>query len=115
MNIDRIHLGKTYITRTMPWGLNLKHGHRLLCADGVIRAARLAESPDTFFSTPASIRIKGRTITGYMSVEGIDQLSTCDRSQTVFAFRPHVGQDAPYWPSYDTEPGDSNHETHTDH
>ncbi len=25
---------------------------------------------------------------------------------TVFAFRPHTGQEAPYWPSYDTEEGD---------
>jgi hypothetical protein len=69
MNTEIRRLGKTYITVTRPWGLNRRSGHRLLCADGKIRAAELAAEPDTFFSTPAKIRIKGKWITGYMSVE----------------------------------------------
>ncbi len=49
--------------------MNRRNGHRLLCSDGKVRAAELAESPDTFFSTPARVRIKGKWITGYMSPE----------------------------------------------
>jgi hypothetical protein len=53
----------------MPWGLFRRNGHRLLCADGVIRSAELSQCADTFFSIPASIRIKGKRITGFASTD----------------------------------------------
>ena len=66
----------------MPWGLFRRCGHRLLCADGVIRAAELAQCADTFFSIPASIRIRGKRISGY---------ATTDESEgvRVYTFCPH--------------------------
>jgi hypothetical protein len=64
-----------------PWGLIRKNGNRLLCADNIVRAAELAQCADTFFSIPASIRIKGKRITGY---------ATSDKSngERVWTFRP---------------------------
>ena len=41
---------KTSLSQTYPWGFFRRIGHRLLCADGVIRAAELAQCADTFFS-----------------------------------------------------------------
>ncbi len=91
MNIQANFLGKTCITRSYPWGLNTRCGHKLLCSDGKIRAAELSESPDTFFSTPARIRINGKTVTGYMTVEETwnDEKNTYDR---VYSFRHHDNQ-----------------------
>lgn len=71
----------------------MRNGHRLLCADGVIRAAELAEQPDTYFSIPAKIRIKGKVITGYATTEMSDTART-----SVNIFRAHVNQDVAYWP-----------------
>lgn len=99
--------GKTYVSVTSPWGLNRPYGHRLLCGDGVIRAAWIAQCPDTFFSTPARIRYKGRSVTGYMTSAGKDDLSTGDAAALVF--HPHTGQpdsDALAWPCYDNTPGE---------
>lgn len=66
----------------MPWGLFRRCGHRLLCADGIIRAAELAQCSDSFFSIPASIRIRGKRVTGY---------ATTDESEgvRVYTFRAH--------------------------
>jgi hypothetical protein len=73
---------KTSLSQSMPWGLFRRSGHRLLCADGVIRAAELAQCADTFFSIPASIRIRGKRVSGY---------ATSDESEgvRVYTFRPH--------------------------
>lgn len=101
MNIERRTLGKTYITRFMPWGLNRRHGHRVLCADGIIRACTLAETADTFFSTPASIRVKGKTISGYVTTESHDGLDSGENP--VWAFRAHTDTGFTRWPNYDDE------------
>ena len=54
-----------------------------MCADGKVRAAELAECPDTFFSIPASVRIKGKRITGYATTDERD-------GQRVYTFQPHT-------------------------
>jgi hypothetical protein len=71
----------TKINFTYPWGIIRRNGNRLLCADNIVRAAELAQCADTFFSIPASIRIKGKRITGY---------ATSDESngERVWTFRP---------------------------
>ena len=91
MKTQANYLGKTCIKRSYPWGLNTRSGHRLLCSDGKIRAAELSECPDTFFSTPARIRIKGKTVTGYMTIEETwnDDNNKYDR---VYSFRHHDNQ-----------------------
>lgn len=73
----------TTINYTYPWGLIRRNGNRLLCADGTVRAAELAQCPDTFFSIPASVRVKGKRITGYATTVEQD-------GQRVHTFRPHT-------------------------
>ena len=96
MSITKNVLGKTHVSRSYPWGLHPRNGHRLLCSDGVIRAAEMAETADTYFSVPASIRINGKRITGY---------AACERDSKweneVWVFRHHTNQAAPLpkWPS----------------
>ena len=73
---------KTFLSQSMPWGLFRRTGHRLLCADGVIRAAELAQTADSFFSIPASVRVCGKRVSGY---------ATCDEIEgvRVHTFRAH--------------------------
>lgn len=100
MNCEIRYLGKTSVTQTQPWGLFLRNGHRLLCADGVIRAATLAPTADTYFSVPAAIRIKGKPVSGYMAVEESRALG-----YRVYAFRHHTAHDDKLtaWPQTFTE------------
>lgn len=74
---------KTHINFTQPWGLIRRNGNRILCADGIIRAAELSQCADTFFSIPASIRIKGKRISGYAS-------SDESQGQRVYTFHAHT-------------------------
>lgn len=72
---------KTYFSQSFPWGLFRRTGHRLLCADGVVRAAELAQCADTFFSIPASVRIRGKRVSGYATCAEVDGVR-------VHTFRP---------------------------
>jgi hypothetical protein len=89
------YLGKTWVTQRMPWGLYNPSGHRLLCSDGVIRGAKLAETADTFFSVPASVRVKGVTVSGYMTCDDNDNLVKA------YTFRHHTvhADKLPEWPA----------------
>lgn len=100
MNMQKHHHGKTFITRSYPWGLHPRNGHRLLCSDGIIRAAELAETADTFFSVPASVRVNGRRVSGYMTVRAKDDLSTEDTWATyVFQHYDRHADKLPAWPT----------------
>lgn len=58
----------TYLTVEYPWGVY--HGGRVMCSDGRVRALkRIATTADTFFSVPASVAVRGRTVAGYVTVE----------------------------------------------
>lgn len=96
MKLEYINHGQTCIRRTMPWGLNTRSGHRLLCSDGQIRAAELAETPDTFFSTPAKMRINKKWISGYMTMEEAPWKGGDDKPARVFSFRQHTEQKNPH-------------------
>ena len=37
-----------------------------LCSDGKRRYARLTSHPDTFFSIPAQVKVKGKTVSGFI-------------------------------------------------
>jgi hypothetical protein len=91
---------KTSLSQTYPWGLFRRSGHRLLCADGVIRAAELAQCADTYFSIAASIRIRGKRISGYATTDEVDGVR-------VYTFRPHVWHKPEHpalaWPACYTE------------
>jgi hypothetical protein len=90
----------TKINYTYPWGIIRRNGNRLLCADGVIRAAELAQTPDTFFSIPAHIRIKGKRIEGYAS-------SDESKGERVWTFRPMNSEKEAFpfltWPDRSTK------------
>ena len=55
-----------------------------LCPDGIRRTARITGQADTWFSIPARVKAKGRTVAGY--VTGIE---TTDGSPD-YAFRPYL-------------------------
>jgi len=95
MNITKHALGSTHLSRSYPWGLHPRNGHRLLCADGVVRSAELAQTADTFFSIPASVRINGKRVSGYALTEKDSRWT-----KEVYVVRHHDGQDAflPAWP-----------------
>ena len=96
-------LGKTCVSVSYPWGLMHAKGTRLLCSDGKIRAPKhLASSPDTFFSTPCSMRIKGRHVSGYMTeIESFVPPNYADVKKA-FVFCAHTNQVnaslLPSWP-----------------
>lgn len=89
-------LNNTTIVSTPPWGLFTRCGHRLLCADGIIRAAELAQTADTFFSIPAKVRVGGKSVSGYATTE-----ENGDGSVRVNAFRHHDAHadKLPQWPA----------------
>lgn len=59
----------TCLHRRYPWGTY--HGGRALCPDGKVRAIkRIATTADTYFSVPASVTAHGRTVSGYVTVQG---------------------------------------------
>lgn len=69
----------TSLTVDYPWGLNV--AGRAMCADGKVRAlARIATTADTFYSVPAAVRVKGRTVAGYVTVETRAGMSTATDS-----------------------------------
>jgi len=53
----------TSVTVTTPWGLFVKG--KAVCPDGKVRTVRLAQTADTFFSIPASVKYRGKTVAGY--------------------------------------------------
>lgn len=57
----------TYLLCRMPWSTYV--GARALCPDGKVRnVKRISICADTFFSVPASVSYKGKTVTGYITV-----------------------------------------------
>jgi hypothetical protein len=102
--------GQTQIHVSQPWGMMHTRGTRLLCSDGKIRAPhRLASTSDTFFSTPAAMRINGKYVTGYMTTESAYNPAT-RQERTAYVFRPHTESNEkqgnplpPFPPSHNTE------------
>lgn len=65
----------TYLIFNMPFAVYV--GGRAMCSDGKVRSLkRIAETADTFFSVPASIVVKGKTVAGYVTTETEEGLST---------------------------------------
>ena len=76
----------TELTVSYPWGINVSG--RALCADGKVRKLkRIAQTADTFFSTPASVEVRGKTIAGYVTIETVQGMSTAtDADPAVLKF-----------------------------
>jgi hypothetical protein len=65
----------TRLDTRQPWGIFT--GGRALCSDGKVRRlARIAITADTFFSIPAAVKVRGRTVSGYATVETMQGFST---------------------------------------
>ena len=68
----------TYLTpEPGPFSCGMSSG-AALCADGVVRPLRFRNGgiADTFFSIPCSVSVKGKTVSGYATVETVDGYST---------------------------------------
>lgn len=64
----RVYNNGTSITQTFPWGVYVSA--KALCPDGKVRKTnRISQNADTFFSIPASIRFRGKTVAGFLSIE----------------------------------------------
>lgn len=58
-----------WIMKVGTWGQVLQY--RVVCPDGKIRnTCWLAQSPDTAFSHPAAIRVRGKYVRGYVTAAG---------------------------------------------
>jgi hypothetical protein len=58
----------TSVTQRFPFGLYVSA--RLLCSDGKVRpTVRLAETADSFYSVPAAVKVNGKTVSGYLTME----------------------------------------------
>jgi hypothetical protein len=67
---QRKYADGTVISQAFPWGTYRARGTRVMCSDGKVRAvSRISETADTFFSVPAAVRVNGRTVSGYVTME----------------------------------------------
>ena len=69
MATDTRKYGKgTSVTQRFPWGTYVKAD--VLCADGKVRTTtRIAETADTFYSVPAAVKVNGKTVSGFLTLE----------------------------------------------
>lgn len=83
----------TSLTVSYPWGINVKG--RARCSDGVTRTlSRIAQTADTFFSIPAAVKVRGKTVTGYVTFSETD-----DGSQYVKFVHYRYGKNAGMLPN----------------
>jgi hypothetical protein len=55
-----------------PFGETRGTQYRALCADGIVRTATATAEPDTFFTVPARVSVRGRTVSGFVSALDAD-------------------------------------------
>lgn len=68
LNMTRTYSRGTYTRQSMPWGLYVSAA--AMCSDGKVRRVkRIAQTADTFFSVPAAVQVRGKTVAGYITVE----------------------------------------------
>jgi hypothetical protein len=76
----------TYTDAIAPWGLYV--AGKAICSDGIVRSlSRISQTADTFFSVPATVKARGKTISGYVTVETVEGYSTeTDNDPAVLKF-----------------------------
>ena len=86
----RHYSNDTQLRVAMPWGGFI--GGRALCADGKVRAlSYIAQTADTFFSVPASVKVQGKTVSGFVTVECVSGSSVVtDDAPAVVRFFKHT-------------------------
>ena len=50
--------------------------HIAACSDGKTRSALIVADADTFFSVPARVNVKGKTVTGFVFLAGLGEEKT---------------------------------------
>jgi hypothetical protein len=55
----------TWIDHYGPW--HIAYRARVMCTDGRIRMARITGTADTWFPIPAHVKVKGKTVSGYVT------------------------------------------------
>lgn len=94
MTTERVNYAAgTYLEVTRPWGICVAGA--ALCADGKVRRlARISDTADTFFSVPAAVKVRGRTVSGYVTVDTAN-----DDTATVYFLRYDYGRNADALPA----------------
>ena len=77
----------TKLVATYPFGFY--RGGYALCSDGKVRKLkRISETADTFFSVPAAVVVKGKTVAGFIMFETMQGFSTeTENDPAVVKFR----------------------------
>ena len=85
----------TYLETAGPWQVFI--GARALCPDGKVRKVkRIGQVGDTFFSIPAAISLKRKTVTGFLTIQTIAgfEVPTDDDPAIVKFFPVQYGKNA---------------------
>lgn len=66
MTITR-YADSTYLRTSTMW--DVYSGGAAMCSDGIVRTLkRISPTADTFFSIPAAVSVRGKTVSGYVSI-----------------------------------------------
>jgi hypothetical protein len=85
----RSYANGTYFQYKMPFGLYI--GAAALCPDGKVRKVkRIAETPDTYFSIPASVTYKGKTVAGYLHLKNVGDPANPREFRDAVIFSPYA-------------------------
>ncbi len=70
-------MGTELVQSPGPFSCGFSSG-KALCSDGKVRAIRFQNGgiADTFFSIPASVKVGGKTVSGFVMVETLEGFST---------------------------------------
>lgn len=78
----------TSLTVSRPWGFYI--AGRTVCSDGKVRALkRISATADTFFSVPAAVTVQGKTVSGYITMDTLN-----DERSVVYFCRYSYGKNA---------------------
>jgi hypothetical protein len=55
----------TWVESNSPWGIFTRA--RAICPDGKCRIVRLSITGDTYFSVPATVKYRGKTVSGFIT------------------------------------------------
>lgn len=87
------------LVSVLPWGTFVRKGSAALCSDGKVRSlSYIAPSADTFFSVPASVKVNGKTVSGYVTTQEQTYqkgVKTDGPWLSCATFRQHTSENAP--------------------
>lgn len=66
-----------------PWQIPWK-ATKCLCSDGVRRTAWVSGQADTWFSIPARVKVKGKTVSGYVTGRDFDHPNDLEFHQYLY-------------------------------